>query len=226
MAAEKARLELAVLLFPDPRAPFQVSAADSVPELPSHEEATQAAAANNPELKSVLAALASSKADVLAARAALLPEIGGTFNYGIDAEQFATHAPDHTKNLGLSAGVTVNLPVWDWLSTEHKAKQATIRRDAAQTALTAANRQAIARIDEAYSEAAASREQLASLDRSVATAAESLRLTRMRYTEGEATVLEVVDAQNAFVDAENAREDGRVRALMAHAELETLTGKQ
>jgi outer membrane protein TolC len=82
----------------------------------------------------------------------------------------------------------------------------------------------IARLDEAYSEAVAARDQLDSLDASVATAAESLRLTKLRYTEGEATVLEVVDAQNAFVGAENAREDGRVRFQTARADLQTLTG--
>jgi len=37
-------------------------------------------------------------------------------------------------------------------------------------------------------------------------------------------VLEVVDAQNAFVLAENAREDGRVRFEAAWANLQTLTG--
>jgi outer membrane protein TolC len=91
-------------------------------------------------------------------------------------------------------------------------------------ALTATKRRLIARLDEAYSEAAASRDQLASLDASVATAAESLRLTRLRYAEGESTVLEVVDAQSAFVLAENAREEGRVRYQAARADLETLTG--
>ena len=82
----------------------------------------------------------------------------------------------------------------------------------------------IARLDEAYAEAAAARDQLASLDASVTTAAESLRLTRMRYTGGEATVLEVVDAQGAYVTAENAREDGRARYQAALADLQTLTG--
>jgi len=37
-------------------------------------------------------------------------------------------------------------------------------------------------------------------------------------------VLEVVDAQNAYVLAENAREDGRVRYETARANLQTLTG--
>ena len=59
---------------------------------------------------------------------------------------------------------------------------------------------------------------------SVATAAESLRLTKLRYAGGEATVLEVVDAQTAFITAQNAREDGRVRYEAALAALQTLTG--
>ena len=99
------------------------------------------------------------------------------------------------RNLGYSASVTVNIPVWDWLASEHKVKQSEIRRDAAQVALTATQRRLIAQLEEAYSEAQAARDQLASLDQSVATAAESLRLTKLRYTGGEATVLEVVDAR-------------------------------
>jgi outer membrane protein TolC len=91
-------------------------------------------------------------------------------------------------------------------------------------ALTATQRQLIARLDEVYAEAAAARNQLASLDASADMAAESLRLTKMRYTGGEATVLEVVDAQTTFMTAENAREDGRVRYKMALADLQTLTG--
>jgi outer membrane protein TolC len=46
----------------------------------------------------------------------------------------------------------------------------------------------------------------------------------MRYTGGEATVLEVVDAQNAFVGAQNAREDGLLRYQAAVADLQNLTG--
>jgi outer membrane protein TolC len=90
--------------------------------------------------------------------------------------------------------------------------------------LTATQRQLIARLDEAYSEAATARDELASLDLSVSTAAESLRLTKLAYTGGEATVLEVVDAQNAYITAQNAREDGRVRYEAARARLQTLTG--
>ncbi len=224
VAAEKARLELGVLLFADPRTAYTLKTADEASALPSRAEVEAVAARYNPELKSALAALDASNADVLTARAAYLPNLGLNVAYGIDAPQVAVNGPEGARNLGYSASVTLDIPVWDWLSTQHKVKQSEIRRDATRVALSAAERRLIAQLNEAYSEAATAREQLASLDESAATAAESLRLTKLRYTSGEATVLEVVDAQTAFVGVENAREDGRVRYQTARANLETLTG--
>lgn len=222
--ADKARLDLAVLLFADPRTPYSISVTETPAQLATRDEVNQLAAKNNAELKSALAALNVSNADVLSARAAYLPSLGLNYTYGIDAPQFAVNGPDGVKNLGYSASITVDFPVWDWLATEHKVKQSEIKRDATRVALTATQRRLIAQLDEAYAEAEAARKQLASFETSVSTAAESLRLTKLRYTGGEATVLEVVDAQAAFIAAENAREDGRVRYESALAALQTLTG--
>jgi outer membrane protein TolC len=228
VAAEKARLDLGVLLFPDPRTTYTVTTPGN-PQLASRADVEQAAAKNNPELRSALATLAQSNADVLAARGAYLPSLALNYTYGIDAPQFAIYGPEDAnghkvRNLGYSASATLDIPVWDWLAMQHKVKQSEIRRDAAKVTLTNTQRALIARLVEAYSEAVAARDQLASLDASVATAGESLRLTKMRYTGGEATVLEVVDAQSAYVAAGNAREDGRVRYQAALADLQTLTG--
>jgi outer membrane protein TolC len=222
--AEKARLELGVLLFSDPRTRYTLADAESPAPPGSLEEVKAAASRNTPELKSALATEQESEAEVLSARAAYLPSIGLNYTYGIDAPQFAINGPDHTRYLGYSASVTADLPVWDWLATQHKVKQSEIRRTAARVALTNAQRQMIAHIEEVYSEAVAAHDQLSSLDASVQTAEESLRLSRLRYEGGEATALEVVDAQTAYVDAENAREDGRVRFQVAMANLQTLTG--
>ena len=118
--------------FPIRARPTRCSVAEHAPPLASREDVEQAAAKNNPELKSALAALDVSNADVLAARAAYLPDLGLNVTYGIDAPQFAVNGPDKVRNLGYSASVTLDIPVWDWLSTEHKVKQSEIRRDAAQ----------------------------------------------------------------------------------------------
>jgi outer membrane protein TolC len=225
LAANKARLELGVLLFADPGTVYQTEAMAAPPVLPDLAGVQTLAAKNNAELRSALATLRASQAEVVSARAAYLPDLGLNVTYGIDAPQFAVNGPDGVRNLGYSASGTLDIPVWDWLATAHRVKQSELRRDAAKVALTAAQRQAIADLSELYDEAAVARDQLASLELSVATARDSLRLTRLRYTGGEGTVLEVVDAQNALVLAETAKADGMVRYETALAQLQTLTGR-
>ncbi len=224
LQADKARLELGVLLYPDPRSPYTLAASSMPPPLPSREDVVAGANHLNPEIRSAISALRAGSLDVTAARAAYLPDLALAFNYGIDAAQFATRGPDGSHNLGYSASATLDLPVWDWLSTQHKIRQAQILRDVAKVTLTATQRRLLAQIEEAYSEAQTAQSQLQSLDLSVDTARESLRLTRLRYTSGEATVLEVVDAQNSFTTAELAREDGTTRYQTALANVQILTG--
>ena len=223
LAAAKARLELGVLLFPDPRTSYATEAT-ALPAMPSRADVKAQAIAHNPELGSALAAVQMSDAEILGARAAYLPDLALNFNYGIDAIQFAIKGPNGAQNLGYSASATVDLPLWDWLTTQHRVKQTEIRRDAARVALTATQRHLIAALDEAYAEAAEAQQQAASLELSTQTAAESLRLTKLRYTAGEATALEVVDAQASLTAAENAREDGVMRYENGLANLQVLMG--
>jgi outer membrane protein len=46
----------------------------------------------------------------------------------------------------------------------------------------------------------------------------------LRYQAGEATALEVVDAQNTLTTARNAYDDGEQRYGVAVATLQTITG--
>ena len=162
------------------------------------------------------------------------------FFYGIDANQFAAthqHPTDATgrstlpnyqvanrQNLGYSAQVTLNIPVWNWGATRSKVKQAELKRDQAQLDLIAGATNAAKQSGGGYAEAQAAQAQLDSLRSSVDLAAESLRLTLLRYQAGEATALEVVDAQNTVTQARNAYDDGLARYRVALANLQTLTG--
>jgi len=65
---------------------------------------------------------------------------------------------------------------------------------------------------------------LESLDQSAQLAADSLRLTTLRYQAGEASVLDVVDAQNTLTATRNQFHDGQARYRVALATLQTLTG--
>ena len=222
--AERARLELAVLLFPDPRTPYSTQTPGAMPALPTHDEVNRMASAGNPEIRSALADVQASNAGVASARAAYLPDLALNFTYGIDAPQFAKYGPDGVRNLGYSISGTLDIPVWDWLSTQKRVKQSEIRRDVAKINLTSAQRRLIATLEEVYAEASAAQAQLDLLDQSVRTAAESLRLTKLRYAAGEATALEVVDAQTSYLAAETSQADGTVRYQSALAQLQLLTG--
>ena len=224
LLSEKARLDLAVLLFPDPHTKYALIDAGAPAPLASREDVEAAAQKQNPELKSAMATVRASSLDVAGARAAYLPDLGLNFAYGIDAPEFAVHGADGTRNLGYSATATLDIPVWEWFSTHNRVRQKESLRDAARVALTATQRNLIAQLDEFYAEASVARDQIQSLDASVATARESLRLIQLRYTAGEATVLEVVDAQNSLTTVETAREDGVLRYQTALANLQILTG--
>ncbi len=225
VAASKAQLELGVLLFPDPASVYSLAATEVPPLLPERASVDSAARANNPELRSALANLQVSQAQTSTAQAALLPVLGLNFAYGLDAPQLARNGPDGARNLGYSASATLDIPLWDWLTTERKVKEAHIRGDVAKVAVSATQRRLVADLAEFYAEADVAQQQLASLDGSVVTARESLRLTNLRYVDGESTVLDVVDAQNTLISQETARAEGIVRYELALAQLQTLTGR-
>ena len=75
-----------------------------------------------------------------------------------------------------------------------------------------------------YNEALTARAAVDSLRHVAELAAESLRLTTLRYQAGESTALEVTDAQNTFVQSRNAADDAEARYRLAIVQLQTLTG--
>jgi outer membrane protein TolC len=221
----RSRIELAVLVFPDFNENFSVVDDLQMPEpLPSFPEVQTAAGNKNPELRAALAALRQANQEVAVAWNGFLPSVSLDYFYGIDANQFATRAPDGLRNLGYAATATLQLPVWNWGANRSKVKQADLRREQARVELSFAQRQLLAKLQTLYSDAQTARSELESLDQSAQLAAESLRLTTMRYQAGESTVLDVVDAQNTLTAARNAFNDGQARFRVALATLQTLTG--
>jgi outer membrane protein TolC len=226
LAAERSRLDLAVLLFPDPLTPYTLTNdLDQPSVLPTKAEVQADGAKNNPDLRAALQSARAAKYELNAAKAAYIPDLSLQYFYGIDAPEFATKGKDGIHNLGYSTVVTIDIPVWDWFATHSRVKQSSIRKDLANVELTATQRQLIASLEVLYNEAAVASQQLASFDETVRTAAESLRLTNLRYSAGEATVLEVVDAQNSYSAAQAAQVDAAVRYHVAFGQLQTLTGK-
>ena len=224
LGMEKARLDLAVLLFPDFNQDYSVIDDLQTPEpLPTFEEVEVAGKKNNPDLRAALAAYEVANHEVTAAWGGLLPALSLDYFYGIDSNKFAIRT-NGVRNLGYSAVATLQIPIFSWGADRSKLKQAELRRDQSRVELSHTQRQLLANLREFYLEAKTARSEMESLASSAEIAAESMRLTTMRYQAGESTVLEVVDAQNTLTQARNAYDDGQSRYRVAVANLQTLTG--
>jgi outer membrane protein TolC len=232
LSMENARLNLAVLLFSTFDENFTVvDDLDRTGPLPGFDEIQSMAARENPDLRAAMAALRQADLDVSAALAAYLPSLGVDVDYGIEANAVALRSrvsaareAGRLPNVGYFATFTFNWPIWDWGTIRSKVRQSRYREQLARVQLSLTQRQLLGSLRSFYNEASVSRTELETLRQSAELAADSVRLTTLRYQAGEATVLEVVDAQNTLGQARNAYDDGQARYRLALSNLQTLTG--
>jgi len=232
LAMGSARLDLAVLLFRDFDENFSiVDDLDVAPALPPIADVEAMAGRENPLLAQAMATLRGTDLDIAIARQAFLPSISLDPVYGIEANAFALHSAVAANkelgplpNLGYFVTVSLNMPLWDWGVRRSKVKQAELKREQANLDLSAAQRTLLRNLRGYFEEAQTAREQVALLRQTVDLASESLRLNTLRYQAGEATILELVDAQTTLTQARNAYDDGLVRYRVALGNLQTLTG--
>jgi outer membrane protein TolC len=241
LAEQRAKIAMSVLIFPTLQTEYTV--VDDVAQigfLPLEPEVVAQAKGTNPDLRATSEALRQATIGVTVARYGYLPSFGLDVFYGINANELAIRSTEaeatgrstlphfivpERQNLGYSAMATLNVPIWSWGSIHSKVKQARLRQEQAQLDLTTTQKQVQADITTAYQEAKTALAQIDSLRSSSDLSNESLRLTVLRYQAGEATTLEVVDAQTTANTARSAYDDGLVRYRIALENLKTLTGQ-
>jgi outer membrane protein TolC len=232
LAMESARLDLAVLLFPDFDENFEVvDDLRLVPAVPSFSEVLAMAEAKNPDLRVALNTVRVAILNVSIARQAFMPSVKVEVDYGIEAGCIGLRCVEaidrpagRAPTLGYFMTAVLTLPVWDWGVKKSKLRQAEIKHEQANVELSAARRQLVKNLHAAYGETQTASAHLDSLRHAADLAAESLRLNIPRYQAGEATALEVVDAHNTLTQARNALDDGELRYRVAVANLQTFTG--
>jgi outer membrane protein TolC len=185
----------------------------------------------NPDIRVATESLRQANIDVTGAKTAFLPVVSFDPVWGLEANCVGTHCaytaiPEagKTPTLGYFITATLTVPLWDWGTLRSKLRQSEFRQEEAQVALSQAQRRVLSEFYAAYNEATVARGQVDKLRSTADLAAESLRLSVLRYQGGSATSTEVVDAQTTLISSRNAYDDAQVRYRTALATLQTFTG--
>ncbi len=222
-AVDRARIALGVLIFPALPGNYEiVNDLTQLPPLAPFAEVSSLGLSNSADLDVAQAGARQASLAVSVARYGYLPSLGFDVFYGLNANELAVRTD--RQMLGYVAQATFNVPVWNWGATHSRVKQASLREQQAKLDLTVTQKQVEASLATSYEEAKIAFTQIESLRSSVELAAESLRLTLLRYTAGEASALEVVDAQTTAGQARNGYQDGLLRYRAAYGNLQALTG--
>jgi outer membrane protein len=161
------------------------------------------------------------EADAKRERAALLPQLRFTFQWGVDAAV----PPLSWNDRGYAAYASLNIPVFDWFRSISAVRQAQVRtaqivdtREIADRRLSQEYQSALSRVRRLFEQISLSRIQ-------VTASEEDLRLSRVRYEGGEGPALDVVVAQNGLAQARTTYYSNITTYLNARIDLEVTSGR-
>jgi outer membrane protein TolC len=225
LALTKARMEFAILLFPDYRQDYiVVDDLDTLVPLPALDDVKARAARNNPDMRAAQATVEQQQHELASARAARYPSLSVDYFFGSNANQVAIHDELGQNLWGSVLQAQVNIPVWTWGASASRVRQGQLRLQQARNDLTFTQRQLLSDLDQFYAEVELARLQLPSLRDAMDLSQQSLDLTLDRYQAGESSAQEVVDAQVTLRDARDTYHQGLARYRLAIGNLQTLTG--
>ncbi|HXQ73922.1 MAG TPA: TolC family protein [Pyrinomonadaceae bacterium] len=165
----------------------------------------------------------AAQQDIRIARADRLPSLSYSINGGFDTD--SVRAPRLRQHSGVSAEISLSIPIFDWGANRSRERQARLRADLAENERTLALRgftqqfyAARAQVESAVARIALAREGVTKGENNVAASI-------ARYRAGEAQIVEVTDAQTTLVEQRNALYQAIFDYQTSLARLKQATGR-
>jgi outer membrane protein len=130
-------------------------------------------------------------------------------------ENLRLPASDRASIIGYLAGVSIQLPLFDWGANRYRVQQQEIMNDSLRLELTSVRRSIALEIRKANFQLANVGKRLESVRANVAAAENNFLLTKASFVSGGTLALEVLNAQQLLTEAKLAE-------LEMHAEVATL----
>jgi outer membrane protein TolC len=144
------------------------------------------------ELVQFAAQQRAGEQEVREARSELRPQLTYSLNLGPDTNSLGSGLYQHT---GLAGGIFLNVPLSDGGISRAHEKQAQLRQDLVESQRQLALRQFAQQYSDAFSQAQSAAARVPLTRAGLAQAEQDVDVSEARYRAGEATVIEVTDAQ-------------------------------
>lgn len=175
-----------------------------------------------PDIVAAEEALLAARADIKAARAAFFPRITLTGSLGYASTDLGNLFS--SRDLAWSFGPAINLPIFDWGQRKGNLDLAVARQDIAVSTYEKTVQEAFREVADALAGRQYYAEEVAAQERSTQALGEISRLAQIRYREGVAGYLEVLDAERNLFAAQQALLSLRRQELANLAGLYTALG--
>jgi outer membrane protein TolC len=177
-----------------------ISTTDLALVLPSDNEFQQFSSGDvsrRPEFVQLEAQLRAATQDIKIARSDRLPGLSYSMNGGFDTDSLTgARLKEHT---GVSAAISLAIPIFDWGATKSRERQARLRVQLAENERTAALRGFTQQFFAARALAASAAARVRLAREGILEAQNNLTASIARYRAGEAQIIEVTDAQTMLV---------------------------
>ncbi len=148
-----------------------------------------------------------------------LPDLYAVADYGFQGEEYEFNSEQ--DYMQASAVLTWNL--FEGFSNKARIRQAIIQKEMAETQLEEAKKQIELQVIGAVSELSTADKGIAAAESQLKNAREGYRIVEKKYGEGEASLIEYIDARTSMTQAEENLIISRFQYLSAFAEFEKIT---
>jgi outer membrane protein TolC len=176
-----------------------------------------------PEFTQLDQQLRAARQEIKIARADRRPSLSYSINGGFDTDSL--EGPRLKQHTGVSAAISLSIPIFDWGASRSKEKQARLRVEAAMNEQTLAQRGFTQEFYAAQAQASSAVARVRLAREGVNKAQDNLSASIARYRAGEAQIIEVTDAQTTLVAQRTALYQALFDYQLALARLKLATGQ-
>lgn len=176
-----------------------------------------------PEFIQLEQQLRAARQEIKIARADRLPSLSYSLNGGFETDSL--NQPRLKQHSGVSAAISLSIPIFDWGATRSRERQAQLRVDLAENERTIAQRGFTQQFYAARAQAETATTRIGIARDGVLKAQDNMSASIARYRAGEAQIVEVTDAQTTLVEQRNALYQAIFDYQTALARLRQATGQ-